>query len=312
MNAASDGLGFAGDILVICIILSIGIAVGRMSNQMSRATSSVINQNTVEYLEADVSTLLASKHTGASVKQYVNKYRRSMTVKIVTKKSANASADPLEITATTSIAPLKDESSLYFIDNNAQFTCAASKDGNGNYKAIRFTQVGSSTTPVLGHISNGTDAKNYLDSFFGGSGMTWDQIVTNVKTKITDSDASKQKLVSEINKYYSSDVVSTSSSWNDIIEVVAKMFSDYKGALDATVTTTQHHRSKISVAAGASKDFDFTPTTIIVTDDTTNKVYVWTSEGTAGWITQPADFSIIGSTVTNGSTTTSMSVVAYN
>ena len=90
MNAASDGLGLAGDLLIVCLILSVGIVVGKMSNQMGRATSTVINQNTIEYLEADISSLLASKHTGASVKQYVTKYRRTMLVEIETIKSDKA------------------------------------------------------------------------------------------------------------------------------------------------------------------------------------------------------------------------------
>ena len=31
MNAASDGLGLAGDLLIVCLILSVGIVVGKMS-----------------------------------------------------------------------------------------------------------------------------------------------------------------------------------------------------------------------------------------------------------------------------------------
>ena len=101
MSAASRGLIIAGDLFVACLILSVGVIVGRMSNKMSQAGATVINQNTVAYTEADISSLLASEHSGTAVKNYVTKYRRSMVVEVMTKAASLAGQDALSIDATT-------------------------------------------------------------------------------------------------------------------------------------------------------------------------------------------------------------------
>lgn len=313
MNAASDGLGLAGDLLIVCLILSVGIVVGKMSNQMGRATSTVINQNTIEYLEADISSLLASKHTGASVKQYVTKYRRTMLVEIETIKSDKAGVNPLSIDAKTSIKELSDESSAYYIDNAAQFSCTAKKDSNGNYRELIFKQSGAVTHPALPQeIKTADEAKNYLSSLFSTNSLNWYQIALNVKDTVEDSTDAKSKLVQLVNSYGQQNTITKDSDWSAVTAGVGSLLEDYKGSLDATVTTEQHHRDAFAVDRSGEYELEFVPTTIIVVNDANSKVYVWSSEHGAGWITSRPDVGISDKVIVNNSATTSISVVAYN
>lgn len=93
---------------------------------------------------------------------------------------------------------------------------------------------------------------------------------------------------------------------------VGSLLEDYKGSLDATVTTEQHHRDAFAIDKSGEYELEFVPTTVIVVNDANSKVYVWSSEHGAGWITSRPNVGISDKVIVNNSATTSISVVAYN
>ena len=74
----------------------------------------------------------------------------------------------------------------------------------------------------------------------------------------------------------------------------------------------QHHRDAFAIDKSGEYELEFVPTTVIVVNDANSKVYVWSSEYDAGWITSRPDVGISDKVIVNNSATTSISVVAYN
>ena len=314
MSAASRGLIIAGDLFVACLILSVGMIVGRMSNKMSQTSATVINQNTVAYTEADISSLLASEHSGTAVKNYVTKYRRSMVVEVMTKAASLAGQDALSIDATTSTSDLTDEDSVYFIKNDAVFSCEGDKDTNGNYIRLRFAQKWSGNGPIIDTgVTNADTARQFFISLLNGNdNMDWKDISEQVKELVSESSSAKENLVSDINKFTQSQIVSTDSTWHDIYSQVDSMFNSYQNSLNGILYSTQHHRQAFALSASSQKVLDFAPTTLIVTNDATNKVSIWTSDSGTGWVTDSPAIGVAGNTISNTDSEKTFSIVAYN
>lgn len=317
MSTASEGLQLAGDLFVVIILLTIAFICGRMSNRMGQASNAVINQNTIEYLEADVSTLLASKHTGASVRQYVNKYRRKMGVEIITGKSFATHQSPLKIDAMTSTDSIRDKDNIYFVDNKAEYFCEADRDSNGYYKTIRFIQVGArnevlSEVPITGADS----AKSHLIAALGGdSSMTWEEIVNAAKFTTESSKNAKSKIVTELGKYAVHDIVTTDSAWDDVSNAVGDTLKSLHDTADGAINQSGHTRVAFSLSGDdellRSKTLEFTPSVVIVIDDATGKKYMWTSEGGTGWFESPACVSVSNRTISYNLASGSVSIIAY-
>ena len=298
MSAASRGLIIAGDLFVACLILSVGVIVGRMSNKMSQASATVINQNTVAYTEADISSLLASEHSGTAVKNYVTKYRRSMVVEVMTKAASLAGQDALSIDATTSTSDLTDEDSVYFIKNDAVFSA----------------QKWSGKGPIIDTgVTNADTARQFFISLLNGNdNMDWKDISEQVKELVSESSSAKENLVSDINKFTQSQIVSTDSTWHDIYSQVDSMFNSYQNSLNGILDSTQHHRQAFALSASSQKVLNFAPTTLIVTNDATNKVSIWTSDSGTGWVTDSPAIGVAGNTISNTDSEKTFSIVAYN
>lgn len=317
MNAASDGLNLAGDIFVVCMILTVGIVCGRMSNKMSQASSKVINQNTVEYLEADISNLLSSSHTGASVKQYVNKYRRKMRVELVTQKSASAGDSPMLISASTDISRISKKGDEYFVSNDAVFECEADRDTNGNYSTVRFIQSGSQalSSPAPADENDYNGARNYLNGLLGFSDTTgWDVITRQIKSDYSDSETAKTNLLQALNSTGAAGSVSNSSNLTEISDVVGSQFQRMQDNIDGLSVAEQHRRQAKTLNAGQALTLDLSnPKVLILKNASTGLTYVWTSENAIGWVNDnKPSVTISGNSITNESMTDSYDVIAYN
>lgn len=314
MGGASNALRIGGDLLIVCLILTVGFTCGRMSNQMSQASAAVINQNTVEYREADVSSLLATSHSGASVKQYINKYRRNMGVELLTLKAFAAGQHEMKIDAKTSLASVGDKDNLFFVSDDAIFFCEADKDSNGNYKTIRFIQNGVQNAPSPDDdVSSPDDAKIQLITVFGGnSRMTWNEIVRAARNDIQASSGAKQTLVNELNKYLVNSALTPDSSWDDVVSLAETLLSDYKDSLDGAVNSARHNRTAFSIAAGDSRTLNFSPTVVIVVNDATGEKSVWSSDNGSGWIVGTPPVGISGRSISNNDTDNPISVICYN
>lgn len=314
MGVVGDGLQFGFDLFLVCISITIGGICGSMLNQVAQASATVINQNTIEYLEADVSALLANTHTGASVKQYVNKYRRNFVVEVETIKSVEANQLPMSIDATTSMDDLLDESSMYFVDNLSMFTCSAEKDSGGNYKLIRFSQVGIPlVSDTNSPVTDADSARGYLISALGGqSNMTWADIVDATQKLVLDDTSAKSDLVSSINTYTGSTTVTNDSSWSTITGTTDSLIKDYKDALAGSVSGPNHSRSSVRILAGETSNLDFTPT-VLIAKDNSGKESVWTSENGIGWISQEVEgIGISANVITYTAESGYVDIIIYN
>lgn len=314
MSSASTGMIFAGGIFITCLTISMGILCFRMGAKMSQASATVINQNTVEYLEADISGILANSHTGASVKQYVNKYRRTLVVEIQTIKASKAHQIPLSVTATSSTELLTSDDSYYFVLDSAMFNCEAERDSNGNYRLIRFTQLGAVEEALPeSPVTDAASARGYLITALGGrADMTWADIVEATQSIVLESRSAKAALVNEISSHGTGTSVTTDSTWESIISSAASIMDNYHDALDGAINTEGHNRESFRLSPGETKNLPFIPTTVIITNSS-RASFVWTSENGIGWITElPDGVGIAGQNILYTSTTGYVDVIAYN
>ena len=314
MSAASDSLQLAGDIFIVCLILTVGIVCGKMSNQMSQASSKVINQNTVEYLEADIANLIVSSHTGANVKQYITKYRRKLRIELITQESAAVSADPMLISATTALDPLSNKDSVYFIPNAGVFSCEADRDSNGNYSTLRFIQSGASasgsSTPVGENDYVG--AKDYILNLIGGdSTMGWDVITNQLKKDYADNQQAKADLIQSVCGIAGQPVVDENSTMTSVVNKASEQLTALKESLSSATSKDSHNREAFSINAKQTVSTEKSPDVIIVTQGGTGEVFTWVNEGGTGWITNKPEITISGTNITNDSYDTTYSVVCY-
>lgn len=307
MSAASDSIQLAGDIFIVCMILTVGIVCGRMSNQMSQASNTVINQNTVEYLEAAIADLAGNTHTGAAVKQYVNKYRRKMTIQVATMKSVGSSADPLKIDSTTSVGDISDENSIYFVANDAMFECVPERDSNGNYYLLNFVQVGASNVSAPGgaYPDDALGAKSFIIDLIGGnSTMDWDDITKQLDLYYADNGVAKDKLVNAVGPG-----VDANSTMESVADAATKQLKDQKEQLSNVLGQAQYKQARYGVYGNQSITIDSADLEVVIVTDSSRRHFVWSKD--AGWINGEPNLTIAGNTITNNENDTSYDFICY-
>lgn len=314
-SASGHALQLAGDLFLVIMLISIGVIVGRMSTKMSRASSAVINQQTIEYLEADVSSLLANEHTGIQVKNYVNKYRRDMQVTVTTLASEATTKPILKIDAKTSTSELNDSTSKYYISNDAIFTCSADRDTNGYFMRLKFKQVSKDQTisGILPTVETAEEARMTLISMIGGNTQDeWKDIVPQISEVWESSKKAKADLVKELNTVSETQLVSESTPWYSIVESNNDLLKQYSDIVKTMSATDKHNMKRITLDGGNDFSFDFTPTVLIVNEEGSNDLIIWTSHKDAGWVLGTPSLGIVGNLIKNTSDYTTYVITAYN
>lgn len=314
MSAAGNAMQFAGDLFLVCMLISIGVIIGRMSNKMSQASATVINQNTVEYLDADVSSLMASKHSGIQVRNYISKYRRSMKIEVTTKKSAESGQNPLEIDATTSISQLTDKSSVYYLTNDATFSCTADKDSNGYYMRLKFVQDTDEPVGIIvGDVQTANQAKSALKALLNSrEDATWTEIVDQLRLEITDNKQAKEELLQSIKDHSSTPGVTADSNWDALVNRNDELLTEFGDAVKTMGSVKDHNKANKTLERDSDLVLNFSPDVVIATDNETDETFLWTNYNGAGWIVGSPSIGVAGNTIKNSSTSQTYSIVAYN
>lgn len=314
MSAAGNAMQFAGDLFLVCMLISIGVIIGRMSNKMSQASATVINQNTVEYLDADVSSLMASKHSGIQVRNYISKYRRSMQIEVTTKKSAESGQNPLAIDATTSISPLTDKSSVYYLTNDATFSCTADKDSNGYYMRLKFVQDTDEPVGIIvGDVQTADQAKLALKALLNSrEDATWTEIVDQLRLEITDNKQAKEELLQSIKDHSSTPGVTADSNWDALVNRNDELLTEFGDAVKTMGSVKDHNKTNKTLECDSDLVLNFSPDVVIATDNETGETFLWTNYNGVGWIVGSPSIGVAGNTIKNSSTSQTYSIVAYN
>lgn len=283
MSSPSDALSLAGDVIVVCVILSLAIFCVRAASKATQVTTANLNKTTTEYVDSEISTLLSNTHTGATVKKYISKYSHEMTVQLSTLESLTAGVGPAIYNATTSSANINDVDSLYYVEPDAMFLCEADKDTNGNYVTIRFIQQGETYYAEGELVSNSSEAKSALIEVLGlQDSASWQDIYNaTLATADVDKDA-KRTLVEALGI----GSVDNNSSWSEITESTKDLLDSYRVALGQQ-DTVQHNKDAFTLAYNEVHTLEFSPEVVVVYASVGGgdsiQPYCWVKD--SGWVT---------------------------
>lgn len=264
MGKPSKVMSLGVDLLILCVLITIGIYVSRVYKKTSQVAIQNMNGTTAEYVDAAVSEMLGVTYTGAEVKNYIKKYRRTMQVAVHTLRNPAGM-----IYDASTVYDVTNNDNVNFVANDDVFVCSADKDTNGNYRSLEFRQAGS--LPEGGSVSGPEEAQAVLAGKLGlSSGASWSDIVNAVAAQ--DTAAAKQTLINSLGGSFN-----LGSSWSSIASEAAQRLMKYQNLLNAGSSASQHNASgSIYLSFQESRNLDFTPTAIIVRfNSDSDNVYLW-------------------------------------
>jgi hypothetical protein len=149
MDNSLKGLILAAGTIITCIVIGLGFYIAREARDTASSGAGQINKLNAEFNESDKVMYDGLEVSGSEVINLINKYREEdIAIKVKTKKSTvyygkilTSSDTEIGTTSSASVKDAQKSTSIYYINQNAQFTGEVLRDSNNAIIAISFEQV---------------------------------------------------------------------------------------------------------------------------------------------------------------------------
>jgi hypothetical protein len=148
MDNSLKGLILAAGVIITCLVIGIGFYISREANATATSGVGQISKMNKDVSESDKSMYDGMDVSGSEVINIINKFKTDdISIKVKTKKSIiyyikNLTNTDTELGSTSS-ASVKDAqtiSSVYYINQQAQFTGEVLRDANDTIIGLSFSQ----------------------------------------------------------------------------------------------------------------------------------------------------------------------------
>lgn len=149
MDNSLKGLILAAGTIITCIVIGLGFYIAREARDTASSGAGQINKLNAEFNESDKVMYDGLEVSGSEVINLINKYREEdIAIKVKTKKSTvyygkilTSSDTEIGTTSSSSVKDAQKSTSIYYINQNAQFIGEVLRDSNNAIIAISFEQI---------------------------------------------------------------------------------------------------------------------------------------------------------------------------